>query len=90
MLDHDDQALRPISHPHTCSSDPNTFGHLGKELTFDVVDVADKGSEFSLFDHGFTYVKHATALTEEDFEDMPSANEKYYAEIAELVKKVYV
>ncbi|RDI78794.1 hypothetical protein Vi05172_g11159 [Venturia inaequalis] len=69
-------------------SDPNTFGKFGKELTFNVEDVADRGSEFSLDKEGFTYVKHASALTGDDFKDAEKTKTIYRPETEELIKKV--
>ncbi|QDS77832.1 hypothetical protein FKW77_006233 [Venturia effusa] len=69
-------------------SNPNTYREFGKELTFTIEDVADRGGDFSLDKEGFTYVKHASALKEEDFEDEEKVMKIYRAEVAELVKKV--
>lgn len=70
------------------SADPNTFGALGKELTFQVQDVADKGSEYSLEHNGFTYVDHASKLSVADYDDNEKLMSVYRPEIEELVKKV--
>jgi hypothetical protein len=69
------------------SANPNTFGEFGRELTFDIEDVADKGSEYSLEKHGFTYVQHASQLTEADWNDQEKVKAVYYPETEELIKK---
>lgn len=66
---------------------PNTFGEHGKELIFDVEDVADRGSAFSLGQHGFTYAQHASQLTEADWDDHEKVKAVYYPEMEELIKR---
>ncbi|TID17725.1 hypothetical protein E6O75_ATG10370 [Venturia nashicola] len=67
---------------------PHTWGAVGTQIVHKTQDVADRGSDFTLTKHGFTYVKHASAFKEEDYADQEKILKEYRPETEALVKKV--
>ncbi|KAL9026671.1 MAG: hypothetical protein Q9196_004694 [Gyalolechia fulgens] len=50
----------------------------------DIIDVRGYEASFSLDIHGFQFIKHTTSV--EDFHDLTEVQEKYFKEVAEIIR----